>query len=436
MNYDEAMAALSGLEVFGILLGLDRVEKLLHELGNPHHRFRSIHVAGTNGKGSTAVYLASVLSKAGYRTGLYTSPHLSRFTERIRIGGEEISPARVAAYTERIFGIIRELGPEFQPTYFEVTTALAFLFFAEAGVEWAVVEAGLGGRLDATNVIHPDGAVITNVGLEHTEYLGSSLSEIASEKGGIIKPGVEVVTGESIPVALHVLREICERKGTRLIRVGHELSVRSVRLNREDGSRIFDFTGEERQWSGLTLRIPGSHQIVNAATALGVLEGLIRKGVEIPERAVREGLESARWPGRLEILSEDPYLILDGAHNPHAARALRKTLEEDLVFRRLILVIGILRDKDIPAVLTQLLPLADRLILTRPEYFRGADPRALSGEIRKPGLAVQVADRIPHAIDLARSCYEPGDLILVTGSLYTVGEARDYIRLGKGGEGG
>ncbi|OIP64321.1 MAG: bifunctional folylpolyglutamate synthase/dihydrofolate synthase [Nitrospirae bacterium CG_4_9_14_3_um_filter_53_35] len=427
MNYQETLACLENLEVYGIVLGLKRMNRILDEMGNPQRRFRSIHITGTNGKGSTAVYLASVLKESGYRTGLYTSPHLNRFSERIQICGEEIPPGQVIRYTEQILSIIRAAGPEFKPTYFEVTTAMAFAHFADMEVEFAVVEAGMGGRLDATNVLSPEVSVITNVALEHTEYLGTSVEEIACEKGGIIKDGVDLVTAERDPGVLAVLQEICRKRGSRLIRAGHDIKAESVILDRSDGSRTFDFLGDEHHWKGLTIRLMGAYQALNAVTSLGVLEGLIRKGVEIPESAVRRGLPEARWPCRMEVVSRNPYIILDGAHNPHASQALLRVIEEDLSFRELILVIGIFKDKDIPSVVTPLLDHADHLILTRSSHTRSADPHALAEDIKSPGLHVWVRDRIPDAIDHARFLYRSGDLILIAGSLYTAGEARKYL---------
>ncbi len=427
MNYKEALACLEALEVHGIVMGLDRVRRLLSELGDPHRRFRSVHIAGTNGKGSTAVYISSVLQEAGVRAGLYTSPHLHRFTERISISGEEIPPEQVVKYLEQILSIIRVAGPGFQPTYFEVTTAMAFAYFADAGVEFAVVEAGLGGRLDATNVLEPDISVITNIALEHTEYLGESIEAIAREKGGIIKEGADVVTGESDPRSLQVLQQICDEKGSRLIRAGDEIEIDSIVRNRRDGSRMFNYQGEEHQWQGLVVPLLGAYQVGNAMLALGVFEALIRKRLKLPETAIRKGLSNARWPGRMEVASADPYIILDGAHNPHASQALVTTLKEDLTYRRLILVIGILQDKDIPAMVSPLLACADQLILTKPHYYRGADPLAFLEEIKGGGLPLTVKEGISDAVDYVVSLYRPGDLILITGSLYTVGEAREYL---------
>lgn len=427
MNYKDALACLEEMEVHGIVLGLDRVRRLLHALGDPHRRFRSVHIAGTNGKGSTAAYTASVLREAGMRTGLYTSPHLHRFTERITLSGKEIFPGDVARQMERILSVIRSAGPDFTPTYFEVTTAMAFAYFGEQNVDFAVVEAGLGGRLDATNVLDPELSVITNVAVEHTEYLGNSLEEIAREKGGIIKKGVDVVTAVREPAALTVLEKICGRSGSRLIRAGREITARSVVRDRSGGGWIFTYRGEEHEWKDLTVPLLGAYQVENAVLAMGVIEGLLRRGVEIPEAAVRAGLSAARWPGRMEVISKDPFVIVDGAHNPHAAEALRRTLREDLTYRRLILVMGVLRDKDIPAVVTPLLFEADCLIFTRPDYFRAADPHALAGKVDGGDLDLRVTDTIADAVDLALSLYETGDLILVTGSLYTVGEARGYL---------
>jgi dihydrofolate synthase/folylpolyglutamate synthase len=427
MNMDDAMAWLAGLDSHGVILGLDRIRLLMQQLGDPHRRFPSIHIAGTNGKGSTATFLAAVLQEAGFRTGLYTSPHLSRFTERIKISGVEIAEEQVTTLAERLRAIIRSAPETVAPTYFEVTTAMAFAYFGEQQVDYAVVETGLGGRLDATNLLNPLFSVITNVAMEHTDCLGDTLEQIAREKGGIIKAGVGVLTAAAVPEALDVLRELCARQGSRLVRVGGEIRPEAVVLHRGDGSRCFDYVGRGIRWPGLRVNMLGDYQVENATLALGVVEGLIANGAQIPEDAVRRGLAAARWPGRLEMISTEPRILLDGAHNPHAAHALRRALENDLSFDRLTLVLGILHDKDIPAVAEQLLPLADQLILTRPAYIRGEDPHRLARRIPAPRQALHVCEHIPEAVGKALSLYRRGDLIVITGSLYTVGEARDYI---------
>ncbi len=421
------MAWLAGLDSHGVILGLDRIRWLMQQMGDPHRRFPSIHIAGTNGKGSTATFLASMLQEAGFRTGLYTSPHLSRFTERIKISGVEITEEQVATLAERLRAIIRSAPETVAPTYFEVTTAMAFAYFGEQQVDYAVVETGLGGRLDATNLLNPLFSVITNVAMEHTDHLGDTLEQIAREKGGIIKPGVGVLTAAAVPEALDVLRELCVQRGSRLVRVGGEIRAESVVLQGGDGSRCFDYLGRGIRWSGLRIDMLGDYQVENATLALGVVEGLIANGAQIPEDAVRRGLAAARWPGRLEMISTAPRILLDGAHNPHAAQALRRALENDLSFDRLTLVLGILQDKDIAAVAEHLLPLADQLILTRPAYVRGEDPHRLARRIPALRQALHVCEHIPEAVVKALSLYRRGDLIVITGSLYTVGEARDYI---------
>ncbi len=421
------MAWLTGLDSHGIILGLERIRWLMQQLGDPHRRFPSIHIAGTNGKGSTAAFLASVLQEAGFRTGLYTSPHLSRFTERIKISGVEISEEEVATLAARLQAIVRSAPETVAPTYFEVTTALAFAYFGEQQIDYAVVETGLGGRLDATNLVHPLFSVITNVAMEHTDYLGDTLAEIAREKGGIIKPGVDVVTATAARPALDVLRQLCAQRGSHLVRVGEEIRSEGVVLRRQDGSRRFDYVGQGVRWSGLKIHMLGDYQVENATLALAVVEGLIAEGVRIPEAAVRRGLAAVRWPGRLEMISQEPRILLDGAHNPQATQALRRALQNDLSFHRLILVLGILQDKDIPAVAEPLLPLADQLIVTRPSDVRGEDPHDLASRIGAAGPAPQVCEHIPAAVGKALSLYDQGDLIVITGSLYTVGEARDFI---------
>ncbi|MDX1765274.1 MAG: cyanophycin synthetase, partial [bacterium] len=273
----------------------------------------------------------------------------------------------------------------------------------------------------------PRVSVITNVALEHTDYLGDTLEAIAREKGGIIKPGVDVVTGERDPVSLGVIQDICESQGSRLIGLGRDFGCSEVILNKSDGSRTFDYSGDPHRWERMVIGMLGVHQVTNAAVALSALEVLMAQGVPVNEGALRRGFAAARWPGRMEILSRDPLIIVDGAHNPHAAAALKVTVESDLSYRRLVLVVGILNDKDIPAVVNPLLPLADRLVLTRPGYARAADPQVVVGKIASTEVPLDVAGNIPEAIETALSFCDSDDLLLITGSLYTVGEARDYL---------
>ena len=431
MTYTEATQFLYGLRRFGWRLGLETAERLLDLTGNPQRLLPSIHIGGTNGKGSTAAMLAAILQAAGYRTALYTSPHLLDFAERIRVNGVPIPEREVTQLTGELKGIssahfahhptpdpLSDLLPH--PTFFELTTVMAFLHFVGQGVNAAVIEVGLGGRFDATNVIIPQVAVVTNISLEHQEYLGRTVAEIAAEKAGIVKPGVPVVTatqGESY----EVIRRTATDSGSPLVHVqeSHSFSTRASGLT----GQTLDVTGPCRHYAGLHVPLAGRHQAVNVMTAIAAAEVLESRGFRLGESVIRQGLAQARWPGRLQIVSNSPRIILDGAHNPAAAEVLAAFLNEHRSqLNRLIMLFGVLRDKDWEAMLAPLGPLADHTILTRPPGDRGADPHELAGADRYCPK-VEIASDLEAGLALARSLAGPDDTILVSGSLYTVGAA-------------
>jgi dihydrofolate synthase/folylpolyglutamate synthase len=423
-SYQATIDYLYGLQKHGVKLGLENTTALLDALGNPHRVFRSIHIAGTNGKGSTSAFLASMLRTAGYRVGLYTSPHLVSFTERIRVNGTVIPEARVVELARQIRSAYQSAtgGPDaLNPTFFEVTTAIAFAYFAEQAVDIAVIEVGMGGRLDSTNVISPLVSLITNIDLEHTEYLGSTIERIAGEKAGIIKPRTPVVSGAVQPEAVAVIREESAARGAPLYLLSRDFGASSIRTGTE---QRFDYDGIGRTWGGLTIGMAGRYQIDNACLALAALECLGEEFI-VQEAALRQGLAEARWEGRLELVSRKPDIFLDGAHNPAAAKKLAGTvLELKPSYDRLILVIGILGDKDVQGILSELLPIADDVIVTRPEYSRAMDLQGLTREAQKIHGSVHEAPTVGRAIDDARSRAQSRDLILVTGSLYVVGDAK------------
>ncbi len=431
MTYAQATEFLFGLRRFGWRLGLETVERLLALLDNPQTRVPSIHIGGTNGKGSTAAMLGAILQAAGYPTGLYTSPHLLDFTERIRVNGAPIGATEVTRLTAQLKDLCSahfahqpipnppsDRLPH--PTFFELTTAMAFLHFARQGVKVAVIEVGLGGRFDATNVIIPQVAVVTNVSLEHQEYLGQTLPEIATEKAGIIKGNVPVVTatqGESY----EVIRRTAEDRGAPLVNI-HEAYAYTVRKSGLAGQTL-DLTGPGRRYEALRISLAGRHQAENAVTAVAAAEVLESQGFHLGEAAIRRGLTQARWPGRLQIVSDRPRIILDGAHNPAGAQALAAFLmEHRSALNRLIMVFGVLKDKDWKAMLAPLGPLADQMILTHPPADRGADPHELLMADRYCSKVEIMADP-GEGLALARSGARPEDSILVTGSLYTVAAA-------------
>lgn len=409
---------LYGLERHGIKPGLERISALLAALGNPQGSFKAVHVAGTNGKGSVSAMTASVLDTAGFKTGLYTSPHLSRFNERILVAGKPITDGELRDRTREVKAALKKAGLE-GTTFFEFTTALAFLHFKKNKVDFAVVETGMGGRYDATNLVMPMVSVITNIGLDHTAWLGSTIKDIAREKAGIIKPGVPTVTGETGRAALSVIRASAKKAGSPLYVSGRDFFA-------EGTASSFCYSGLQGGLAGLKLGLLGPHQVRNAACALAAAEALRSFGVSIPAAAIRKGLRQANWPGRFETVSKRPAVILDGAHNPAGARALKEALST-VKRRRLILVIGIMSDKEVGGILKELVSLSDHVILTRPEGKRSAELPVLERAASRYGKLVAGTDNVVDACKMALSIASPRDAICVTGSLFTVGEAREFL---------
>lgn len=425
-HYQETIDYLYGLQKHGIKLALSNSARLMSLMGDPHKRFQSVHVAGTNGKGSTSSFLAGMLQAAGYRVGLYTSPHLVDFTERIRINGRPITGNRVVELARRVRERYQQTtdnaGAVLNPTFFEVTTALAFTFFAEEGLDIAVVEVGMGGRLDSTNVITPLVSVITNIELEHTEFLGDTLSLIAAEKAGIIKDNVPVVTGVSQPEVIEIIERTAAARQAPLYRMPKNFA--PERIFPEQPPR-FHYRGIRAAYPDMRLSMLGGHQVDNACLALAAIECLRESGMPVDETAVRLGLERTRWEGRLEKVSARPDIYLDGAHNPASARALARAIAEmKPAYQRLLLVIGVLGDKDFRGILSELVPLADSVVATKPDYGRALDVEVLAAEARKLHNAVDTAACLAAALAQVREKAMPGDLIIITGSLYVVGDAR------------
>jgi len=414
-DYSNCLNAMYGLRRFGIKLGLSTIRRILKELGNPQNHFACIHVAGTNGKGSIASGIASILNAAGYRTGLYTSPHLVTFNERISINGKPISNARVVAAYKAVKNVHH--GSR-EPTFFEFATAMALYDFGRETIDWAVIETGMGGRLDATNIVRPAISIISNLSLEHQDYLGNTLAQIAAEKGGIIKKGVPVVTGVRQTGALSVLNNIAAAKSAPVLRLGKDFRVR-----RKSGS-TFTYFGMQNRWPDMKTRLMGRHQVDNAAISLAACECLSRGGASISEENCRQGLLNLSWPGRLEIISESPRIILDGAHNLVAAKILAAFLAQETDQRPITMVIGILDDKPYKAMLAALIPVTQKVIFTRPKIDRGLPPETLLAEARQYGKEMMLLEDVQQAVQQAVNQAAPNDVICVAGSLYVVGEAR------------
>ncbi len=434
MDYERALAFLESPARFSPRLGLARIERLLELLGNPQESFPSALVAGTSGKGSSCRLIASVLSSAGFHTGLLSKPHLQSYRERVEIDGQRISKSSLAAIVERIVPLAQELAetPLGAPTYFEMGVALAFSYFAQERVELAVVEVGLGGRLDATNVLRPILTGITPIGFDHTEYLGHTLTEIAGEKAGILKPGVPVALAPQHPEALAAIRRRAAEVGSPVLPSenwqahrnsadlhGQRFDLEQVTL--ESGSK----KSGVRKYGELFLPLLGRHQLENAAFALTALGWLREEGFGWEEKHLRQGWADLCWPGRAEVLQEGPLLVIDAAHNPDKAAALAETIRDYFSFRRLALVFGASGDKDAAAMLALFAPWRPRLFATQAQSQRAlaADQVLALGAVL--GLSGTSFPRVTDAVQQALRWADPQDMALVAGSTYVAGEARD-----------
>jgi dihydrofolate synthase/folylpolyglutamate synthase len=437
MNYSESVRALMALgrelaspqQARVQKFGLANITLLAEALGNPHLKMPCVHVAGTNGKGSTAAMLESILRAAGIRTGLYTSPHLERINERIRVNGEDISDENFAAAWTRVQATIESLLASgrlsVHPTYFECITALAFVAFVESDVAFAVYEVGLGGRLDSTNIVVPEVAIITSIDFDHESFLGHSIPEIAGEKAGIIKQGEWVVTSAERPEARAVIAQRCRELGARLVEVDEAWKLeergisagcyRAVAKANDSGTKI-----------ALEPPLPGRFQIRNALTAATAARLLAERGFPVKDEAIESGIRSVRWPGRLERLSVRPAVYLDGTHNPAGAKELLKFWKENFAGRRIFLVYGAMRDKAVDEIAGLLFPAADFVVLTEP-----AQPRAISAPLLAEMTAhltkESVVVRDPaEAVERAMAMASADDAVFATGSLYLVGDLRTY----------
>jgi dihydrofolate synthase/folylpolyglutamate synthase len=422
MSYADAVNYLYGLQKYGIKLGLEKTGKILSAVGNPHRNFRSIHVAGTNGKGSVSAITASILTAHGFKTGLFTSPHLVSFTERIRIDHEQIAESDVISLTEEIRERLRGEGCD-TPTFFEFVAAMAFSYFSRNNIDRAVVETGMGGRLDATNLIMPDISVITRISYDHKDFLGETLTDIANEKAGIIKNNIPAISAPQEKEAEDVILKAAKEKSAPLFVYGKDFGG-ALRSSGLDGI-VFDYSDESHGIEDIFLPLAGEHQLVNACVAIKAAMTSLHCNIE----KIKEGVKKTRWPGRLERVSSDPPIMIDGAHNPDAASALAEFIKKYLGGRRIILVMGVMSDKDAVGILAPLLPLASDIIFTAPDYGRAASPDELAGYASEMGFDSQTAYSVGDAIDMAINRVEEkiSGLILITGSFYTIGEAMETL---------
>jgi len=399
--------------------GLSRTRELLKRVGDPHQKLKYVHITGTNGKGSTAAMVASVLAQAGLTVGLYTSPHLWSFHERFQVNGVPISDDALGRIAERVIQAGR--GMEDPATEFELMTAVGMLYFLEAGCDLVVLEVGLGGRMDSTNVIPaPEVAVITNIGLEHTRELGDTLAQIATEKSGILKPGCDAVLYHQSGEVEKVVSDACRRQGIPLTLTDPE-GLRVLGSGRE--GQTFTY----RDWGTFHISLLGRYQLYNAATALEVVAALVRRGWRISEEAVTRGLRAAVWPARMELVRRNPDMILDGGHNPQCMGALRRALEELYPNRKILFMTGVLSDKDYPSMLGELLPLSKGFVTITPDSALSAGE--LAQYLRQAGAEAQPCGSVSEGIRTVLDLAQPDDVVCVCGSLYMIGEARHALGL-------
>lgn len=428
MNYQESLKYIEETHKFGIRLGLDNMSRLLELLGNPQDKVKIIHVAGTNGKGSTCSFITSILKESGYKVGLYTSPFLETFTERIRVNGENIPKEDVA----RIVTLIREKIEQMvsegysYPTEFEIVTTMAFYYYCEQEVDFVALEVGLGGRYDATNIIKKsEVSVICSISLDHVNILGDTIPKIAYEKGGIIKENGTAIVYDQSNEAKDVIKEICKDKNANYIEVKFD----DIDIKKSDiYSQVYNATIMGERYEDLEIKLIGDHQVNNSILALSVIKYLVdTKGLEISEENIRKGLINTKWPGRIEKIKEMPIFIIDGAHNEDGAKSLAKAIDKNFKGKNLTMLIGMLEDKDIDGVLEILMPRFDKVIVTTPD-----NPRAISSELLKEKISKYVANvvekkEIEDAVNYTLENSNEDDVIISAGSLYMIGAVRTIV---------
>jgi len=416
-------ASIPDLNPSTIKLGLNNINALMERLGSPHENFRSVHIAGTNGKGSTAAFISAMLIEAGYKTALYTSPHIERFNERIRVDNVEISDNRLKELSAKVQAAADE-HPFVSPTYFEFATAVAFLYFSSVKADMAVVETGLGGRLDATNVLLPEISVITPISIDHSDYLGDTPADIAFEKSGIIKDSAPVLSGRQTDEVRRVIEKRADEKKTTLHLGGRDFDFISC------GDKCIRYVAASGSLDEICLSMEGEYQKENAALAVAAVRMLKRSGIEIPDDLIRSGIKKAFLPGRFEIVGTNPCLILDCAHNPGGAKKLVSSLQSFFGNKRGVIVAGMMRDKDVSGILSELSKIASAIILTRPDVERAFDVNAKAGLIGADNQAsgLKIIPDMKQAIDEGlRLTEKNGAFCAVTGSVYTVAEARKIL---------
>ncbi|MEK7400281.1 MAG: folylpolyglutamate synthase/dihydrofolate synthase family protein [Candidatus Poribacteria bacterium] len=409
---------------------LERVERLLELVGNPHLKLKVIHIAGTKGKGSTSAIVASILKSAGYKVGLYTSPHLVTFRERIVINDDMIPKEQVCEMVEYIKPYVEKLQKEDNVgilSFFDVYTAIAMLFFEFEKVDFVVLEVGMGGRLDATNVVNPLVSVITPISYDHILILGDTLTAIAGEKAGIIKENGYVVTSPQEPEALKVIKDTCEKKNAILFQVGEDIIYEKTQTGAFSEFGVYGIFGK---YDHLMVQLLGEHQIINATTAVGAIECLRFYGIKIPLAGIKSGMFNIKWKARVEVVQYNPIIILDVAHNSASAKALSDTIKKTFGYQKLILIFGISLHKDVKGMGEYLCPIADKIILTKINNPRAMTPEAIKEELLDFCDDFIITQDTQSAIQIAKSIATPLDLICITGSFYLAGEAMRVLNIG------
>lgn len=433
-SFEEAMNWMNDLQKFGIRPGLERMTWMLKALGNPHNRLKFIHIAGTNGKGSTLHYISQVLMAAGYQVGTFTSPAIDTFTSRIEVNEQSIPDSIFVELANRVKPLAFELEKTEwgSPTEFEITTVIAILYFSTKRIpDFVVWETGLGGRMDSTNVVHPLVSVITNIGYDHMDILGTTKQEIAFEKAGIIKNGVPVITTEIQEESLSVIESVAKEKKSPLYRFGRDFTMIHHRSEAPSQGENFDFKGPFRTYPNCKLTMLGQHQVKNAALSIMVLEVLRQYyAVFFEPKQLKEGLLKANWPGRFEILHNDPYLIVDGAHNPEGVEVLRTTLEERFPNQKLKVLFSALRDKDVKSMIEKLAPICHEVLVTRMDHPRVADPVEIEAMFRdsNPNLTIRVIPDWATCLDTWFDLVNSDTILLATGSLYFISDIRKVLQ--------
>lgn len=427
MNYNEAMDYIKGTAKFGSNLGLQRTERILNILGNPHLKLKAVHIGGTNGKGSTTAMITQSLMEAGYRVGMYTSPYLEEFEERIQIQGENIPKDKLASVVSKVSeAVCRVINEGYDhPTEFEIITCAMFLYFYEEGVDIAIIEVGLGGRLDSTNVISPILSIITSISMDHMQVLGDTIAKIAYEKAGIIKNHVPLILYPQSEEALRVIEDTVSSKECSLIKVEENCSVHFCGVEESEYQRIKIDSRSDKY--NIKLHLLGSHQLLNCATAVTALETLNTLGFKVTREHIIAAMEKVVWKGRLEVMKKKPLVVIDGAHNIDGIKKLKESVGTYFHYKNMVLILGILADKEVHSMVKELVPLADKVITVTPHSDRAQLSKELEKVVSEHTSQCESIENYEEAYNRALSLAGDDTLILISGSLYMIGDMRKII---------